>query len=420
MSVAPENVARVTPPRGSDHDLAINRDHTTGAGLLTAADLSATETGRRGMWMGHTMIVGEPARHGTVADEAAMLALHDWADDPHTRTLYHYVQVGDSVLREDDPGYYWVCIGGHGTMLSQWERRPLGDTVADAIDLLATKIGSSALEGYLTEADAATTYQPLLANRTSLARIGESAGAPTWNGGAWPSTGGGSGGGMDLTLGLKHWITGRESDHAALDLVTEDTWTWTGTAATAAGKLTRALSFGGANYISRQMSGSRVFSDGFTRVCWLKPTGTLSAQFLSCFGVFPGGFIAYQYQSLYSSVYRMAGSVSSTGTSDMSGIANESDPLTVGSWVFIAQGWDPLGRAWSYNFVGGPSGAMVKPFKLYDTADPMVYIGAGGPSQGAYNLKADVDSYAIWTRSLSPQEIVWLWNSGTGRLFSEL
>lgn len=149
MSIAPENVARVTPPKGSDHALATNRDYTTGVGLLTDEDLSVTTSGRLGVWMGHTLIVGAPADHGTVADEAAMLALHDWSDDPHTRVLYHYVQPGDSVLRADDPGWRWFCVANHGRLPAEWERRPLADPVLELhedVDALESDIANLAVD----------------------------------------------------------------------------------------------------------------------------------------------------------------------------------------------------------------------------------------------------------------------------------
>jgi len=155
MSIPPANVIRVTPPTGGLHGLAENRDHTTGAGLLTAQDMSVTTSGRLGVWMGYSLVAGFPADHGEVADEAAMITLHDWDDDAHERAQYHYVAPGDSCTRADDPGYRWVCLGNHGYSLADWERRPLGATVSDlrtdvdAMEIeLAGKIGSSALEGY--------------------------------------------------------------------------------------------------------------------------------------------------------------------------------------------------------------------------------------------------------------------------------
>jgi len=143
MSVPPNKVIRVTPPTGGIHALATNRDYTTGAGLLTDEDMSITTSGRLGVWMGHRMIVGEISDHGEVADEAAMLTLHDWPDDPHTRAVYHYVAPGDSCTRTDDPGWRWHCISGHGTTLADWERRPLGATVAalrEDVDSLLVEI----------------------------------------------------------------------------------------------------------------------------------------------------------------------------------------------------------------------------------------------------------------------------------------
>jgi len=185
MSVDPKNVIRVTPPTGSDHDLAINRDHTTGVGLLTAQDLSVTTSGRLGVWMGHTMIVGAPADHGEVADEAAMLALHDWSDDPHARAVYHYVAPGDSCTRTDDPGYRWHCLSGHGRYLTDWERRPLVAPIA------ALEARADALEIELDGKADATHTHPLSELTPSGAATGDVA---TFNGTSWvplaPSAGG--------------------------------------------------------------------------------------------------------------------------------------------------------------------------------------------------------------------------------------
>ena len=173
MSVPPNKVIRVTPPTGGIHALATNRDYTTGAGLLTDEDLSVTTSGRLGVWMGHRMIVGEISDHGEVADEAAMLTLHDWPDDPHTRAVYHYVAPGDSCTRADDPGWRWHCMRGHGTALADWERRPLGATVAalrEDVDSLLVDVDSLLVDvdSLLVEID---QKQPVASALTAISGV---------------------------------------------------------------------------------------------------------------------------------------------------------------------------------------------------------------------------------------------------------
>ena len=115
---------------------------------------------------------------------------------------------------------------------------------------------------------------------SALSKISESNVSPLWNGSAWPGTGGGSSSGMDLTIGLRHWIIGREADNAALDLHGGATCTWVGTAATAAGLVGRALSFSGTSHVLLPADASRLAPlAGLTVALWAKCTqvGTLAA-----------------------------------------------------------------------------------------------------------------------------------------------
>ena len=252
---------------------------------------------------------------------------------------------------------------------------------------------------------------------SALSKISESNGSPLWNGSAWP---GGSSSGMDLTLGLRHWIIGRESDNAALDLVDNTTWTWSGTAATAEGKLTRALSFGGSSYISRQLSGDHIFQDGFTRISWVKPASLPGGgSFLSSIGVFNVGHTAYQYQYPYSGVHRISGPISTDGVNDASAFTSLSAPLSTSGWTFVAQVYDPLGRAWSWRDADAISGNNTTAVRVYQKENPTIFVGSGSATN-TLRWNGLVDSWAIWTRALTIPEIVWLWNSGNGRLFSEL
>lgn len=129
--LTPDQVKRVHPPFGSTWDLADNRDHVAAGadGKLLETDLSIT-TDRLGVWRQYKMIAGEQVDHGPVANAAAMLALHTFGGDPLLNTAPRYVAPGDSCTRTDDPGWRWFCMAGNGTVITQWERRPLAGAVS--------------------------------------------------------------------------------------------------------------------------------------------------------------------------------------------------------------------------------------------------------------------------------------------------
>lgn len=188
MSADPENVIRSQPPYGPLAWLLRNRDKVDAntPGKLIPNDLTVI-TGR-GIARQWQLVAGLPVAHGTVADEAAMLALHvDSAETAYPR----WVVPGDSCLRADDPGWRWHCIAGHGTTLADWERRPLAGALAD----LATSGHThhiSAITGLETALEA---KQDALSNTAALARISAVAGgSPLWDGRTWP--GGGAGGAL--------------------------------------------------------------------------------------------------------------------------------------------------------------------------------------------------------------------------------
>ena len=114
---------------------------------LGAQELSVTAApDRRIVVLGTTPIAGFARDFGTVADEAAMLALHT-LDSSTLLAEPTFVAPGDSCLRTDDPGWRWHCISGHGTTLADWERRPLAGALADVASGIA---GAQPLDADLT------------------------------------------------------------------------------------------------------------------------------------------------------------------------------------------------------------------------------------------------------------------------------
>ena len=123
-------IARCRTVVGSLYGLLRNRLGLSVATPLGAQELSATiAPDRRLVVLGHEPIAGFTRDHGTVADEAAMLALHT-LDGATLLAEPTFVAAGDSVLRTDDPGWRWHCLCGHGTQLSDWERHPLAGSLS--------------------------------------------------------------------------------------------------------------------------------------------------------------------------------------------------------------------------------------------------------------------------------------------------
>lgn len=187
MSTLPEKVIRVLAPFGALASLLRNRDKVAAgsAGKLAANDLTVV-TGR-GICRQWTLVAGLPVDHGTVADEAAMLALHvDSSETPTPR----WVVPGDSCTRADDPGWRWYCLTGHGLTLADWERRPL----AGALTGLAVTGHTHTLASLAEVVSALAGKQAALTNAATLTKITDAGGLPRWDGGTWP--GGGAGGAL--------------------------------------------------------------------------------------------------------------------------------------------------------------------------------------------------------------------------------
>ena len=196
MSTDPDDIARSYVAPGTLWALARNRDITTGAGKLIAQDLGVV-TDRPAVSLQWELIAGWPVNHGSVADEAAMLALHTYDSPAGDTPLLRYVAPGDSCTRADDPGWRWHCLSGHGTTLAQWERRPLAATItalataASGAAGTATFAGISgqpgdneALDTVLSALGTAISDKPdAPANAAALARISAVAGGPMlWDG----------------------------------------------------------------------------------------------------------------------------------------------------------------------------------------------------------------------------------------------
>ena len=150
------SIARCISVVGSLYALMRNRLGINVATSLESQELSCTVApDRRLVVLGHEPIAGFARDHGTVADQAAMLALHT-LDSTTLLAEPTFVAPGDSCLRADDPGWRWYCITNHGQALADWERRPLASTVTGL---------QSALDG----------KQAASANLTTLAAVASSA-----------------------------------------------------------------------------------------------------------------------------------------------------------------------------------------------------------------------------------------------------
>ena len=156
---------------------------------LGAQELSATIAPDRPLVvLGHEPIAGFAHDHGTVANEAAMLALHT-LDSTTLLVEPTFVAPGDSVLRADDPGWRWHCLRGHGQSLTDWERRPLGG----ALEGLATSGHTHAISAITGLQSALDGKQAALANAATVARLSSVPTGPLLFDGV--EVGGGTGGG---------------------------------------------------------------------------------------------------------------------------------------------------------------------------------------------------------------------------------
>ena len=141
------SIARARIIIGSLYGLMRNALGLNVATPLESQELSCTVSpDRRLVVLGHDPIAGFARDHGTVADEAAMIALHT-LDSTTLLAEPRFVAPGDSCIRTDDPGWRWHCLRGHGTQLSDWDRRPLAGAIADLASGVA---GAQPLDADLT------------------------------------------------------------------------------------------------------------------------------------------------------------------------------------------------------------------------------------------------------------------------------
>ena len=161
------SIARCRTVVGSLYALMRNALGINVATSLESQELSCTVApDRRLVVLGHDPIAGFTRDHGTVANEAAMLALHT-LDSTTLLAEPTFVAPGDSCIRADDPGWRWHCISGHGQSLSDWERRPLAGAIAAEVAGL-----DAALDGKQPLASALTTLSGVDLTDVGLALLG--------------------------------------------------------------------------------------------------------------------------------------------------------------------------------------------------------------------------------------------------------
>lgn len=161
------SIARCRTVVGSLYALMRNALGLNVATPLESQELSCTVSpDRRLVVLGHEPIAGFARDYGTVADEAAMLALHT-LDSATLLAEPTFVAPGDSCLRADDPGWRWNCISGHGQALSDWERRPL----AGALTGLAVSGHTHSMADVSGLAGALEARQPASDSLSALARV---------------------------------------------------------------------------------------------------------------------------------------------------------------------------------------------------------------------------------------------------------
>jgi len=409
------NIARITPIVGSLYALMRQMLGLNVATPLGAQELSCTVApDRRLVVLGHEPIAGFARTHGTVADEAAMLALHT-LDSTTLLAEPTFVAPGDSCLRADDPDWRWHCIAGHGTALAEWERRPLSSGQSGTAwgAITGDLAGQTDLVAAL-DARAATEHGHSLANLTqSGATNGQ---VPIWNGNQWvpqtPSSGGSSG--YTIKTGLEVWLD-CTADNAPVDLHAGRSCAWVGTPAGAAGKIGRAFSFDGSNQVNvlNYPTLQKKARSGWTCCAWI------NASAGDCYWAGANGDSALYARSWYAYI-------NSGGATCQYAFSNDgwnwthsvNAPCALNQWVFLALVCDPLNLSW----IGyGHDGLAVRA-TLTSTPNENALALANnlycGMAQGSAALL--VDGFAYWRRPLRSEEIAHLHNDGAGRAYASL
>ena len=429
-------IARAVAVVGSLYALMRNRLGLNVATSLESQEMSCTVApDRRLVVLGHEPIAGFARDHGTVANEAAMLALHT-LDSTTLLAEPRFVAAGDSCLRADDPGWRWHCISGHGQSLSDWERRPItghAHTISDVVGLSAAIDGkadathSHAISDVTGLINALDGKQSTLANAAALARITAGTnGLPLWDNGEWP--GGGGPGGGSLLLGLRHWVVGQESDNAAIDLHSGATCTWVGTAATAAGLVGRALSFAGSSHVLLPADAARFDPiGGLTVAAWAKCTqaGTLSAVQYICgankdYAANKRTFwIQLETARTITLKRSLDGTLGSAGSNSITG----SPATKADAWALIVATYSSQIGMHIYTLPaagGGDRRALASSLDHHYNDDSRLAIGAFSETYSGERFVGLIDSVGVWDRALRPEEIAYLWKGGAGRAYGAL
>ena len=444
-TIDPAQIARSITTQGSLYALLRNRLGLNVNAPIKPQELSCTVAPDRELVVStHMPIAGFPVDHGTVANEAAMLALHT-LDSATLLAEPTFVAPGDSCLRADDPGWRWHCISGHGQALTDWERRPLGGAL-EGLSVSGHTHAISAIPGLQTELDALSDACDSMAPLTSPALTGTPT-APTplasdsstrlattaMVHAVIAGAGGGGGGGTpSIKTGLQWWVVADESSQP-VDLHAGRAWAWQGTAASGAGKIARALQFTAASTsrITSPYLSDHTHLTGFAFFGWAQYVGPAT-----------NGYILGTSSATDASADRSLYVFANPGLGDREiaiyygdGSANVSaTPPSIASsgWFPVASSYDPMtGMILSMRLDGsisssdlriaetgsGITGSWAPRPRLL--ASGSMQIGNLPNTKGYYSAKM-IDSMALWARPLTAAELERLYNAGAGLAYGDL
>lgn len=191
------STARTYVPNGTLAQLFFNRDHpeavvAAGGAVLVPQDLTAILG--VGLALQYSIVAGLPTYHGEVADEEAMLALHDTSGSTPTP---RWVKPGDLCTRTDAPGVFWICARNNGQAAADWLALP---SAALLTTLLAAKADAAAMATALSGKAASDHTHPLSGLTQSGAADGQVA---TWSAAdGWHAATPSGGGGGDTAVPL--------------------------------------------------------------------------------------------------------------------------------------------------------------------------------------------------------------------------
>lgn len=237
----------------------------------------------------------------------------------------------------------------------------------------------------------------------------------------------GGGGGLSLKTGLRHWIVGRESDNAAVDLHGGATCTWVGTAATAAGLVGRALSFAGSSHVLLPADAARFDPlPGMTVAAWVRSTqaGTLSAvqYILGACKDYAANKRTFWIQLETARTISFKRSLDGTVTSASSNSVTGAPATAANAWALVVAVYSSQLGMHLYTLPasgGGNRNALASLAHHYND-DSRLAIGAFSETYTGERFVGLIDSVGVWGRALAPQEIAALWNGGAGLAYSAL